>query len=188
VKTVVEYLSDNGIDDSRLLGKCYGESSPATTNSTSDGRQMNRRVEFINVDGMMISAYQDMEQVNGVYIDSKLISAIGKRHTTVSGISANVKAVRTEVMEGLTFSVQIGAFLYPPDLTHPMFSSIESGVQFERYDDEITRFTAGSFNTLDEVIEHRDAIQSNFSDAFIVGFYNGEKISLAECVKMLSNN
>lgn len=43
--TVAEYFSTNGIDASRMIIQGLGESSPIATNNTSEGRQMNRRVE-----------------------------------------------------------------------------------------------------------------------------------------------
>jgi outer membrane protein OmpA-like peptidoglycan-associated protein len=46
-QSIVDYLVSNGIDKIRLLGKGYGESRPIETNSTEEGRMMNRRVEFI---------------------------------------------------------------------------------------------------------------------------------------------
>lgn len=45
-KAVVQYLIDNGIDESRLTYKGYGKSDPVATNETEEGRQENRRVEF----------------------------------------------------------------------------------------------------------------------------------------------
>lgn len=45
-KAVVDYLIQNGIDQSRLTYKGYGKSDPVATNDTEEGRQENRRVEF----------------------------------------------------------------------------------------------------------------------------------------------
>ena len=42
---VKNYLVENGIDDSRLTAKGYGQDSPIDTNDTRDGRSNNRRVE-----------------------------------------------------------------------------------------------------------------------------------------------
>ncbi len=43
---VVKYLTDKGIDPSRLTSQGYGESAPIETNDTAEGRARNRRVEF----------------------------------------------------------------------------------------------------------------------------------------------
>ncbi|MBW1680676.1 MAG: OmpA family protein [Deltaproteobacteria bacterium] len=45
-KAIMEYLVMNGIQISRLRAVGYGESKPATSNATAEGRAMNRRVEL----------------------------------------------------------------------------------------------------------------------------------------------
>lgn len=45
-KSVREYLISKGVSGSRLSSAGYGESQPVATNSTSEGRQQNRRVEL----------------------------------------------------------------------------------------------------------------------------------------------
>jgi len=43
---VKNYLTDKGIDQSRVIAKGYGMSNPIVSNETEAGRQKNRRVEF----------------------------------------------------------------------------------------------------------------------------------------------
>ena len=43
---VKKYLSDKGVDASRLTATGYGETKPIDTNDTKEGRAKNRRVEF----------------------------------------------------------------------------------------------------------------------------------------------
>ena len=43
---VKSYLVENGIDASRLKTVGQGELSPKASNNTSEGRALNRRVEF----------------------------------------------------------------------------------------------------------------------------------------------
>ena len=45
-KSVVDWLIINGIAINRLVYKGYGETEPAESNNTSEGRQLNRRTEF----------------------------------------------------------------------------------------------------------------------------------------------
>ena len=45
-KAVVNYLTGKGISSQRLVYKGYGSTEPVATNSTSKGRQENRRTEF----------------------------------------------------------------------------------------------------------------------------------------------
>ena len=46
-KAVVEYILQKKIDKERLEFKGYGKTKPITDNDTEEGRQLNRRVEFI---------------------------------------------------------------------------------------------------------------------------------------------
>ena len=45
-KSVLEYLTENGVEDSRLSFAGYGQEQPAFPNDTADNRQKNRRIEF----------------------------------------------------------------------------------------------------------------------------------------------
>jgi outer membrane protein OmpA-like peptidoglycan-associated protein len=51
-KTVNQYLVENGIEQSRLLYKGYGETKPVDTNETPEGRAINRRTEFKVIESM----------------------------------------------------------------------------------------------------------------------------------------
>lgn len=48
-QAVVDYFVNKGIRKERLIAKGYGDSRPATSNFSVDGRSANRRVEFIIV-------------------------------------------------------------------------------------------------------------------------------------------
>lgn len=45
-ESVVDYLNRNGISNFRLTARGYGETVPLETNTTDEGRAVNRRVEF----------------------------------------------------------------------------------------------------------------------------------------------
>lgn len=49
-RSVVAYLVQNGIDPVRLTSHGYGETRPIESNQTSQGRNINRRVEFVRAD------------------------------------------------------------------------------------------------------------------------------------------
>ncbi len=45
--SVLHYLSEQQVDESRLAATGYGEYKPVATNDSKDGRQKNRRVEIV---------------------------------------------------------------------------------------------------------------------------------------------
>lgn len=46
-KTVSEYLTQHGVQASRVKFKGYGDTKPVNNNETDEGRQLNRRTEFL---------------------------------------------------------------------------------------------------------------------------------------------
>lgn len=53
-QAVRDYLIERGIAPNRLIAKGYGEAYPIASNATAAGRELNRRSEFIRVDGSTI--------------------------------------------------------------------------------------------------------------------------------------
>lgn len=47
VNSVLSYLKSKNVDESRIVAKGYGESKPIADNDTEEGKQKNRRVQFI---------------------------------------------------------------------------------------------------------------------------------------------
>ncbi|MSR13754.1 MAG: OmpA family protein [Gammaproteobacteria bacterium] len=50
-KSIVDYMVGKGIDSARLIPVGYGESRPAASNDTDEGRAQNRRVDLIVAGG-----------------------------------------------------------------------------------------------------------------------------------------
>ena len=46
-KSVMDFLISNGVDQSRLTYNGFGSLKPKSSNSTENGRLVNRRVEFV---------------------------------------------------------------------------------------------------------------------------------------------
>lgn len=46
-QSVYNYLINNGLDAKRISWKGYGQTQPKATNETEEGRQLNRRIEFV---------------------------------------------------------------------------------------------------------------------------------------------
>jgi len=45
-QSVVDYLTDAGVAENRLVAKGYGEKEPIAPNDTKENKQLNRRTEF----------------------------------------------------------------------------------------------------------------------------------------------
>ena len=45
-ESVKRFLMDQGVEESHLIIKFFGETKPIADNSTAEGRQKNRRVEM----------------------------------------------------------------------------------------------------------------------------------------------
>lgn len=87
--------------------------------------------------------------------------------------------IGVEHPEGLVYRVQVGAFARP--LRDDVFREFNpvSGEKIEGTN--ITRYMAGYFNSSESVVDAREQIRSlGYSDAFVVAYCNGERITLGE--------
>ncbi len=64
-EAVANYLRNTGIANSRLIIKWYGEAQPIADNATTEGKALNRRVEFV------ITANEKMKQEAKVEAEAK---------------------------------------------------------------------------------------------------------------------
>ncbi|MBA3664724.1 MAG: PD40 domain-containing protein [Bacteroidetes bacterium] len=92
--------------------------------------------------------------------------------------------VDAKVPDGLIFRVQIGAFKVKlPDNSFQGLTPVNAETTPTGY----LRYTAGNFNKLENAnAVKNDLINLGYSDAFVVGFYNGKRISLNEALDILA--
>ncbi|MDB4534476.1 SPOR domain-containing protein, partial [Vicingaceae bacterium] len=99
---------------------------------------------------------------------------------------SNNKRIPTssKLPEGLVFKVQIGAFRNAIPQDH--FRGF-APILAEDAGNGITRYTAGLFKSFNVANEAKKMIRDiGYNDAFVVGFYNGKRISMNEARAMLN--
>ena len=62
---VMQYLVDHGVAQERLSSKGFGESKPIGDNATPEGKEMNRRVEFIIVEQSNVKKTYEIDPKTG---------------------------------------------------------------------------------------------------------------------------
>lgn len=86
--------------------------------------------------------------------------------------------VDIEMPEGIIYKVQVGAFRNPiSPTTFDRFAPLAG----ERLDNGVTRYTAGVFVAFNSADEAKQSIREmGYSDAFVVAYQNGKRISISE--------
>jgi hypothetical protein len=93
--------------------------------------------------------------------------------------------VSSKLPEGLVFKVQIGAFRNPIPQDH--FRGF-APILAEDAGNGITRYTAGLFKSFNVANEAKKMIRDiGYNDAFVVGFFNGKRVSMNEARAILDD-
>ena len=152
-----------------------------------------------NKRSMIISAWNgyvkpDELAVDTTTIDSNNIDAIPNNLSQDIFVASDTTfysetkpiPVGVKLPSGLILKVQIGAFRNPiPQETFKGFAPIVG----ERTNSGLTRYTAGLFKDFETANNAKDGIRSKgYSDAFVVAYLNGERISISEARKILSGD
>jgi len=97
-----------------------------------------------------------------------------------------VKAEPIEKHLGLFFTVQVGAF------NRPVASAALNGIEplnTLRLPNGQIRYTTGMYNSVEEARpKKQEAIDKGVKDAFITAYYKGERIPIADALKLLEEN
>lgn len=67
------------------------------------------------------------------------------------------------------YKVQIAAFSNAIPIEHPFFKGTQN-IMVKKWPDGLTRYTLGTFNTIEEADAYRNQLKSKFYDAFVVKF------------------
>ena len=154
------------------------ENTASNENSTNNNTESN-----ISENNSNSNSNVTLENINEV--PSKLVNSIFLMNNNNQPIyNANNPIPTVDKMpEGLVFKVQIGAFRNAIPQNH--FKGF-APIMAEDAGNGITRYTAGLFTGINMAVEAKNSIRSiGYNDAFVVAFYNGERISIAKAREMM---
>ncbi len=193
-------LKNQALESKRTAGKKRAEAIHLAQEGTS---QRNIAIaEVINLGGQqstpLIAMYQGSAKVEGGIgpagftpdqfsrivqgvdpIPSILTSAIYKKIDFNESLYStdNPIPINQQIPQGLVYSVQVGAFRLP--ISQDVFRGF-APVRGEDGPNGLTRYTAGFFQRINNANLARNEIRAiGYSDAFVVAYMNGQRISLA---------
>jgi tetratricopeptide (TPR) repeat protein len=120
--------------------------------------------------------------VDSSAIKMKLPEVLPKGNQQLSNEDV-IKAIGDLTVQGLSYSVQIGAYNKPQNFKYSQVLSLGQ-VDKKQLEDGITRFTIGSYNKLKEADQLKGkVVAKGITDAFVIAIYNGKRMMLEELVK-----
>ena len=93
-KAVMKYLTDHGIAPKELLAAGFGSDRPIADNATEDGREKNRRVEFVILEQDVTHKKVEIDPKTGVE------KVIDEKHEDVKGPDAVGTSDQTQGKKG----------------------------------------------------------------------------------------
>jgi hypothetical protein len=147
-------------------------------------------VAFFNGKRISLNEALTKAQANGETIDATTLANINNSSSTQSGNtplsgSATNIASATDVrsVTGLFYAVQIGVF--SKATTSTQLYNI-SPLNSERTDNGLIRYTTGRFDDEAKAMRSKNNIAGKgITDAFVVAYYNGKRISLSQAKSMI---
>ncbi|MBU0488973.1 MAG: OmpA family protein [Bacteroidetes bacterium] len=167
-QSVVEYLVKQGIQQSRLQSKGWGESKLIRKSAqTEEDHQMNRRTTFTIL---------NPEELNDL-----------SKNVPVNIQSETKQAV---VVQEYHFRVQVAASKNPVEPGH--FSQLENEIGAMKVDESYSadgyyRYSVGPFTDYKEVNKYKSLISRKGYNAFIIAYKDGKIIDLSKALKNMRN-
>lgn len=121
------------------------------------------------------------EPCNGNPVDLSWFQ--GKSLNDTSVYNRFLKLTGNYCTDGLTYTVQIGAYRHPENFKYPQLAEY-GAAKIIAYPDGITRFTLKDFKTIKEAeVFRQQCIKKGIKDAWITGWYKGERKTLEELIQ-----
>ncbi len=94
-----------------------------------------------------------------------------------------------QIEDGIIFKVQIGAFKdeVPLEIANKFLKISKKGIKNYKDDNGLTIYSVGSYKTYEEATASKaEVIEAGITDAFVVSYNNGKKISLEEAKELMN--
>lgn len=169
--------------------------------------QDNFKIEFTYLDNISITksvSTETVDTISALFLDVDLFDNETKQ--TYALTEEKISILKSEFEEfdlkdpltvmhlkdslnNLYFSIQVGAFKDEKNFDHSKFINLPRIRREYNSSDKIVRFYLGNYPTIEKTLEDYMNIKNRLiEDAFIVAFYNNEKISLKSALQLLSNS
>ncbi|MBL4754385.1 MAG: hypothetical protein JKY52_12425 [Flavobacteriales bacterium] len=170
------YIDPSGNSDIQIVDNTDNTNNKATTSGTS---------ETFVVEPTPTSVASPTQTVATLSAEEPLKADIFVVEERVSYTPSNPIPVNPVIPSGLLFKVQIGAFRKP--IPQDLFKGINP-IMGEKTAAGFIRYSAGLFRRLTSANTAKTVIRSmGYSDAFVVAFFNGKRISIADARKILAD-
>jgi outer membrane protein OmpA-like peptidoglycan-associated protein len=176
VQEVSDYLIQKGMSPDKILLRSVGMSYPIAKNMGTDnqpnevGRNLNRRIEIriLNTEGTPLQI-EDMRPK----MSEQLVVEEGERY-------------RKQIEKKLKYKVQIK--LTRSMLDTDLLTASKDAMVETNHNSGTYRYTVGLFDTFAQakaLLDQLKAADPKMSDAFVVGFLNGQRISQEQIPELL---
>lgn len=113
-----------------------------------------------------------------------LSSMVGKDLNVVSNYNKLKTLIGEYCVNELEYRVQTGAYRFPENFKYAHLQQFGS-TEVKDYPDGITRFTMGTFTTLNDADELRqNIIKAGTKDAWVVPFYDGQRLFMEDLISV----
>jgi hypothetical protein len=183
--TAQSYIRQNGFADAYLVAYCDGQkiSLQQASEYIYNGicKPYNGTTEVLANRSVSIKEKATTETATIPNPISNVVSDILVYYKGVNAVAASP----LEAITGLLFSVQIGAFSVPA--TAEITKDLSPLYTFLLPNKHI-RYSVGKFDRLSDALEQKKVvIEKGFKDAFIVIYYNGERITLQAAQQLIQS-
>lgn len=177
-KELLTEATQNGQDAVNTLAQINAASSPVRTPANNNVATNNAGNTNSTINNGNINTPRNATTSGGAFKTNGLEVKTNNAYSASNPIPIDQK-----MPDGLIFKVQIGAFKAPlPDNTFKGLSPVIAQTAPNGY----LRYMAGNFDKYETASGVKNDLKNlGYSDAFVVAYYNGQRITLAEALEKL---